>query len=246
MFKGMFGGGAEVDTQLPNPNAYPGGTVEGVVNIKGGHTSREVNFVELAFTARVEVETEDSEYDSNVAFAKHRVAGEFRLEEGAQLQIPFSLQVPWESPFNVLGGQPLSKVSVGVRTELDIARSVDKGDVDALHVHALPGHEAILSGLTQLGFTLKGSDCEKGQLRGATLPFYQEVEFNRSPHFPRINELEVTFITSAQGIEVVLEMDKRGFFSSSDQTNRFHVDHATAQQQDWAAALNEHLHRLAG
>lgn len=47
-------------------------------------------------------------------------------------------------------------------------------------------------------------------------------------------------------MEVVLEIDRRGFLSSHDQVNRFRVDHHTAAQQDWAFVLADHLNRLLG
>lgn len=247
MFKGMFGGGAEVATTLHTSRVHPGGVVQGVIDITGGHSSVDVNFVEVSLVARVEVESGDSEYDAMMAVHHHRVAGAFRLQERGRHQIPLQLQIPWETPFNELGGHRLHAVFLGVRTELDIARSVDKGDVDPIQVVALPTHEAVLTGLTRLGFHLKSSDLERGHIRGSRLPFYQEVEFAPPPHARgRVNELEVTFVTDQQGMEVVFEIDRRGFFSSGDQVNRFRVDHHTAAQQDWGLVLAEHLNRLLG
>jgi hypothetical protein len=54
-----------------------------------------------------------------------------------------------------------------------------------------------------------------GTIPGSGLPLYQEVEFRGSSRFPRINQLEVTFLTSAAGTEVIIEADRRrGFLSS--------------------------------
>lgn len=243
----MFGGGADVETVLHSNQVRPGGHVQGSVNIRGGHTKVSVNFIELALTARVEVETEDSEYDANVVYYKNRISGSFQLDQGQTFQVPFSLEIPWNTPFNVLSGTRFHGVRIGLRTELDIARSTDKKDVDPLEVIALPSHEALVVGLSQLGFRLKGSDLERGRLSGSPLPFYQEVEFSPADHFRgRMNELEVKFITDAQGMTVVLEIDRKSVFGSSDKTNRFHVDHATAAQQDWASVMQQHLDAIMG
>ena len=40
----------------------------------------------------------------------------------------------------------------------DIARSIDKGDVDPIQILALPAQERIVAGFAQIGFRLKGSD----------------------------------------------------------------------------------------
>lgn len=243
----MFGGGADVETVLHRNQVSPGENIDGVVNVRGGHTRVSVNFIELALTARVEVETQDSEYDANVVYYKNRITGGFQLEQNQTFQVPFSLPIPWNTPFNKLGGMNLYGVKIGVRTELDIARSVDKKDVDPITVLALPSHEALVVGLAQLGFRLKGSDLESGRLAGSPLPFYQEVEFNPADHFRgRMNELEVKFVTDQHGMDVVLEIDRRSVFGSSDKTNRFHVDHATAASQDWASVMQQHLDTIMG
>lgn len=248
VFKGLFGGGASVDTVLASNRVYPGGAVQGVVNVSGGTKDVAVNFVELSLTARVEVETEDSEYDSNVVFNKKRISGPFRLDSGARFQIPFVFEVPWEAPFNEVAGQSLHGVRIGVRTELDIARSMDKGDVDPIQILALPAQEQIVTAFAQIGFGLKGSDLERGRLAGSPLPFYQEVEFHPASRFRgQMNELEVKFVTRPGAMDVVLEIDRRSVFGgSSDKTNRFTVDFATAERQDWPAVLDDHLARIMG
>ena len=102
MFRGLMGGGADVETTVHTQHLHPGQNVEGVVTATGGHTDRDVNFVELALIARVEVETDDSEYDANVVTYRNRISGPFRLQERARHQVPFSLPLPFETPFNLI------------------------------------------------------------------------------------------------------------------------------------------------
>ncbi len=242
-----MGGGADVETTVHSQHIYPGQNVEGVVTVVGGHTDRDVNFIELALIARVEVETDDSEYDANVVTYRNKISGPFRLQEKARHQVPFSLPLPYETPFNVIGGQRLHSVRVGLRTELDISRSVDKSDVDQLTIAAMPAHEAVLAGINRLGFRFKGSDLERGRLHGSPLPFYQELEFAPPGNARgRINELEVKFVAGPRSLDVVLEVDRRGFFGSSDRQNRFTVDYGRASQTDWAPVLGETLNRVVG
>ena len=221
-----LGGGADVDTVLDSADVRPGETVSGHVIVRGGELEQRVKYLELALRARVEVETEDSEYNAEQVFHRHRVTEDFELEPGAEHRFDFELTVPIETPFSVVGGQDLPKVRIGVATELEIARALDSTDVDPLRVHALPVHEAVLEAIERLGFAFAGADLEQGRISGSELPFYQEVEFRGSPRFKGIDQLEVTFLTSAAGTDVILEADRRGGFLSEggDSLSRLSLD----------------------
>jgi sporulation-control protein len=248
--KAAFGGGAEVDTVLTVADAQPGGTLQGNVNVKGGTVDLDINFIEVRLEAKVEVEYEtsdggDGEYMQWQKFGGIRVTDRFELKEGQQHSIPFQLQVPWESPFNVIQGQQL-KIQLGARTELDIARSVDKGDLDPIRIHPLPAQERILTAFNNIGFRFKDSDCEKDRIPGSPLSFRQELEFYPAPQFQgRLNELEVVFLAGPSGMDVLLEMDKRGGFlrAGGDSMNRFSVGYDQLHM-DWENQLNDHLGRL--
>jgi sporulation-control protein len=236
-------GGPQVDTVLSNPNTRPGLGLSGQVNIQGGDHAVNIDYVELALVTKVEVETDDHEYDSTVAFHWLRVTGAFPLAAGQPVSVPFQFPVPWETPVTDVYGQRLHGMTMGLRTELAVARAVDKGDLDPVHVHPLPAQERILDAFTGLGFRFKSADLERGRIRGLnqTLPFYQEIEFWPAQQYAgRINEVELTFVADAQGVDVVLEFDKRGgfFTGGQDAFGRFRVEHATVDQTDWAAVVD--------
>jgi sporulation-control protein len=247
MLASMGAGGGSVETTLKTPSAYPGGVVEGIIDIKGGSVDQMIDYVAVGLVARVEIESGDSEYDSYVKFHEHRLTGSFKLDDGAAHQLPFQLQIPWETPVNVIGGMTLPKCFIGVRTELEIQRSVDKTDVDPLAVYALPAHEKLLAAFSDIGFRFKGADMEKGRVTGGSLPFYQEIEFYPPPQFAHnVNELEVTFVTRATEMDVILEIDKRGGFVSSghDQISKFTVPFAQVDTFDWSGNLNHYIGQL--
>ena len=121
--------------------------------------------------------------------------------------------MPWETPITEVYGQHLHGMTMGLRTELEVARAVDKGDLDAVAVHPLPAQERILDALVRLGFRFQQADVERGRIHGVqqTLPFYQEIEFYPAPQYAgAINQLELTFVATPQQLQVVLEIDKRG------------------------------------
>ncbi len=236
-------GGPEVDTVLANPNTRPGLSLQGQVNVKGGDHEVGIEYIELALVTKVEVETDDGEYDSTVAFHRLRVTGAFRLAAGQPVSVPFEFPVPWETPITDVFGQHLHGMTMGLRTELEVARALDKGDLDAVNVHPLPVQERILDGFGRLGFRFKGADLERGKLRGVhqTLPFYQEIEFYPAPQYAQgVNEVEVTFVANPQTVDVILEFDKRGgvFTEGQDTVSRFQASHHDADRVDWAGVVD--------
>ncbi|SDG03783.1 sporulation-control protein [Sinosporangium album] len=242
-----FGAGVEVDTVLANSNVRPGEVLRGQVNFRGGGSDHKVEGIYIDFTAVVEVESGDSEYNATYSFLRRQVAGPFQLAKGATHSVPLEIPVPWETPISAIGGHPLRGMRLGVATELALAGAMDKGDLDPLFVNPLPAQEHLIAALDRAGFRFKKADLERGTLRGSQMPFYQEIEYYAGHEWSRhFNELELTFIAGPTQMDVILEADKRGGFlsSSHDTYNRFTVrysDHPGAAEQ----ALHDGLRAMA-
>ncbi|MEV8635133.1 sporulation protein [Streptosporangium sp. NPDC051023] len=247
---GAFGiGGPSVDTVLAVSHVSPGGSLSGEVRIKGGDSDAEIEYVGLALVTRVETEHEEGEHSGLGEFFRTEVSGPFVLRAGEERAIPFVIPVPWETPLTQVEGVPLHGMAMGVRTELSVARAVDKGDLDPFSVAALPSQEAVLTAFSRLGFHFRGADLETGHLYGVSqqLPFYQEIEFHPPAQYAgRVNEIELTFVASPSGLEVILEADKRGGHGSDDAFGRFQVTHEQALRIDWAGEITGWLNGLAG
>lgn len=246
LMKAMGVGGPSVETILHNPNTTPGGVISGDVNLLGGDHSSDIIGVNLALKSRVEVESGDNEYHSDMEYAKLPIAGAFQLQPGARHAIPFTMQIPWEAPLTQMYGQPLHGTKVGVATELEVARAVDATDLDPIAVHPLPAQERLLAAFTNLGFRFRNADCEKGRIYGVhqELPFYQEIEFYPPQQYASgIKQLEVTFVAGPHSMEVVLELDKRGgvFTEGHDAFARFTVDFASVNSTNWEQQLESFL-----
>ncbi|MFJ5234477.1 sporulation protein [Kitasatospora sp. NPDC088391] len=236
VFKRLLGalgvGGPTVDTVLAGPGVFPGGTVHGQVNLVGGEREAVVNGVALCLAARVEVEYEDGEGHRTQEFGRVEVCGPLRLGAKEQRVVPFAFPVPWETPLTAVGGQRLAGMALGVRTDVDIAGQLDRGDTDPLEVEPLPVQRRVLEALDALGFRFHRADLEAGHIRGTgqVLPFYQEIEYRAAPRFAdRCNEVEVSFVTGPHRVEVVLEFDKRGLFHGGDSVRTFVLDHAAGE-----------------
>ncbi|UFR00323.1 sporulation protein [Streptomyces sp. Go40/10] len=250
VFKRLLGslgiGGPSVDTVLDPGPALPGRGLTGQVHLRGGDADFDIEHITLELVARVEAEHDGGESEGVVAFDRFTVGGGFRLVAGEQRSVPFSVTLPWETPVTELYGQPLGIV-LGVRTELGVAGAKDKGDLDQLTVGPLPAQEAILEALGRLGFGFKSADLEYGRIGGTgqQLPFYQEIELTPAPQYAhQVNEIELTFLASPAGLEVVLEADKRGglFSSGHDALTRFTVGHYDTR--DWNAEVDGWIRQL--
>jgi sporulation-control protein len=252
VFKRLLGsigvGGPAVDTVLTSGAALPGGSLTGEVRLEGGAADFTVEHITLELVARVEAETDEGEYDGTVVFERFTVGGGFRLAEGEQRNVPFTVTLPWETPISVLHGQPLGIV-LGVRTELGVAGAKDKSDLDPLTVRPLPVQEAILEAFGQTGFGFKSADLEYGRIGGTgqQLPFYQEIELTPPPRYAHaVNEIEVTFLAAPEGMEVVLEADKRGGLYSDGHDALTHRSVALhgAEHTDWNTEVESWVRQL--
>ncbi|MGW0502051.1 sporulation protein [Micromonospora sp. NPDC003241] len=243
LMQAMGVGGPSVETVLTNPNCRPGGELTGSIAVTGGEHGVDISYVALGLMTRVEVESGDNEYNTNQEFHRQQVTGPFRLEAGQRYDVPFRFPVPWETPVTQLYGQHLHGMTMGLRTELEVARALDKGDLDPVAVHPLPAQEKLLEALLRLGFRFARADVERGHIYGVhqTLPFYQEIEFYPAPQYAgAMKQLEVTFVADPRQMQVVLELDKRGglLTEGRDVFGRFTVDYATMDRTDWAAQLD--------
>ena len=153
---------------------------------------------------RVEVEREDAERLVDREFAEHRLTGGFTLHPRQRRSIPFTVGLPLQTPFNIVGGMELKGVRLGVRTDLEIARSLDKGDFDPIRVEPLPAQHRLLGAFERIGCRFLRSDVEQGHIPGAELPFYQELEFAAPPELRgRLSEIEVTFLAAPHQLDVL-------------------------------------------
>ncbi|MEO3870431.1 sporulation protein [Nonomuraea sp. B12E4] len=252
VFKRMLGalgvGGPSVDTVLATPRTQPGGTLAGEVRLKGGDFDAQIEHITLGLVARVEMEHGDGEGSGVGEFTRSQVSGPFTLREGEERAIAFQIPVPWETPISEIGGQHLDGMALGVRTELAVAKAVDKGDLDMVGVEPLPSQLRILQSFLQLGFHFKAADLELGHLYGVhqELPFYQEIEFYPAAQYAGgVGEIEVTFVAGPAGLEVILEADKRSGRYSGDAIGRFQVSHEDALRTDWPSEIDRWMTGLA-
>ncbi|MBO2465237.1 sporulation protein [Actinomadura violacea] len=249
---GVFGvGGPSVETVLAGPHGRPGEYLSGEVRLQGGDRDTPIHQVVLSLVTRAEYEHGDHEGSGGLEFYRAAITGGFSLGAGQYHAVPFEMPLPWELPVTEVYGQHLHGMTMGVRTELEVAGAMDAGDLDPISVLPLPSQQRVLDAFGALGFTFKGADVEEGHIAGLhqELPFYQEIEFYAPPSYAgRIGEVELTFVADPHGLAVVLEADQRDSFLSEgdDVFGRFHVSHEQALHMAWEHELESWLHAVAG
>ncbi|MDA3646644.1 sporulation protein [Saccharopolyspora indica] len=268
MFKKLLAavgvGGAEVDTVLGTPGVQPGGVVRGTVRLRGGEVQQPLDGVTVEFVTQVKEEIPDRirhNYDNphrhemyrdekrevTRGFGRVHVQQGVVLQPGQVVEFPFEAPVPFETPITHYKHGPLPGMFVAVRTQLEIKGSFDSTDTDPIGIGALPAQHVLLEAVEALGFRLHHADVEMGQFRGTRqqLPFHQEIEFSASPRYGQINELEVSFFAGPDGMDVVLEANRKVLMvGDRDVKNVLHIDYAAVGQVDWPAELHQRLEGL--
>ncbi len=216
-----------VRTELSVSKCRPGGDLQGTVEVTAGDSQINVGYV--AFTLLV----------NGHAFHSGQVVPGFSLNAGQRRTFDVSYPVPWETPLSMPG------VEITLRTELELARAIDRSDHDPVRVEAMPAQQRILDALTGLGFHLVRSNVERGRLVGVpqTFDFYQEIAFlPGKPYSQRLNQIEVTFVATGEKLHVVVEADRRvSPLADRDVFGRFAVDPANLEATSWPALLDEWL-----
>lgn len=244
MFKKLLAslgvGGAQVDTQLDNPQLRPGDLLSGRVVVKGGKADQDIEKIDLLLMTEAEYESGDHEDRVAQLLGAVRVAERFTIRAGEERQLPFRLQLPIETPINALAhhGRPLP---VWIHTDLAIDIAPDASDRDLLEVHPTPQVATLLQAFEQLGWGLYSTDVEVGTARvgnvTSTLGCYQEMELRPFGGHPRLQEIELTFLPAGDSVHVLIEVDARfggDFYQALTMGPGFAA-------QDWVAELRTRL-----
>jgi sporulation-control protein len=216
-----------VRTELSVSRCQPGGQLEGMVEVTAGEHPIKVGYVAFTLLA------------NGLGFHTCEVVEGFSLAAGQRRLFDVTCAVPWETPVSMPG------VEITLRTELELARAVDRSDHDPVQIDPAPAQQRILEALAGLGFHLVGSNVERGRLVGLpqTLEFYQEIVFLPSkPYSHRLNRIEVTFVATREKVYVVVEADRRvNPLAGRDVFGRFAVDPENLDTAGWPALLDEWL-----
>jgi len=199
-------GSAKVDTLLDRTTLRVGETLEGEVHIQGGSAEQQIDGIYLHLMTRYSQKHNDDKITYiNFSLAQLEVSRPFTLRPGQQLDVPVSLTVPLTTPVT------MGRIPVWLKTGLDIDYAIDPKDTDQLEILPHPHMDKVLQAITHMGFRPKATTCEYNSRLSRGVPFVQELEFHPSATYAiGIRELELIFFLKPEGLEVLVEVDRRG------------------------------------
>lgn len=224
-------GSATIDTVLEKVRFLPGEEVRGVVRIRGGNVNQRIEAAQVVVMTEYVRESNDTKYRQHAELARYRVSQPFDIQAGETQEIPFSFNLPAETPLTI------GQTPVWLKTELDIRGAVDPGDNDRIEVAPTAGMSVVFEALEVLDFRLRKADCEYAPRLGGRVPYVQEFEFvPTGPFRGQLDELEVMFFPADAGLELLLQIDRRArglsslFAEAMDMDESFVRVRLTAEQ----------------
>ncbi|MCC5893221.1 sporulation protein [Exiguobacterium sp.] len=211
MFKKLLSsigvGAATVDTRLADSHCEPGGTLEGVVHVKGGNVEQSVDRIYIFFNTLYKHEVNDKATYSTFTIEKISLnEAPFLIGPDEVKEIPFTIDVPFNTPLSV------SQSKSWIETGLDIAQAVDPKDEDAIVVKPNTTQQVVLDALDAIGFRLKKADTEMlpARHRSGRLPIAQELEYSpNGTRFDRkLDEIEVVLLQDESSLDLLIQVDK--------------------------------------
>lgn len=200
-------GAAKVDTKLERETVTPGEEIRGVVEIQGGNIEQTIDSIYLTIHTTYIKERDDKKFTDVGQVDKFKLTEPFTIQANERKEIPIAFRIPSDTPLTI------GRTKVWVATGLDIKNAVDATDKDFIKVDPNRLMEAVLNGVSDLGFRLREADCEEAPYRlRRRLPFVQEFEFVpvSGPYRGRLDELELVFFpTSSDDMEIMLQVDRR-------------------------------------
>jgi sporulation-control protein len=200
-------GSATVDTKIERDEVLPGEEVKGIVEIRGGNVSQQIDDIYLTLNTTYVKESDDKKYNVTATIERIRLTQGFNLEANERKEIPFSLQLPLDTPVSI------GKTKVWVATGLEIKNAVDPTDKDYLIVKPNALLQGVLDTISSQGFRLREAECEQASYRfRQRLPFVQEFEFVPvSGMFRgRLDELELVFVpTTHDQAQLYFQIDRK-------------------------------------
>ncbi|MBP3966959.1 MULTISPECIES: sporulation protein [Paenibacillus] len=229
MFKRMLAsvgiGAAQVDLMLHEDEVQAGDTLSGVVRIQGGRVAQQVDDVYAFVMTRYVKEHNDTKIEEEAPIAKFLLAGKFTVEAEQVYEFPVSFQLPVNTPVT------MGRTPVWIQTGLEIKEAIDPKDRDQLQVNPHPYSAVVLDAVRQLGFRIREVTCQYAPQYGriAGLSFVQEFEFIPTSEFRgQLDELEIVFYPDADGVDLLLQIDRKarglsGLFSEAFDTDERYV-----------------------
>ncbi len=203
-------GAATVDTKLEKSEFVPGEEVRGVVEIKGGGQEQMVDGIYISVKTRFSRTAGSDKALGTVE--RFPVAPRLTVQPGSREEVSFSFRLPYDTPLSI------GRSEVWIETGLDVKSAFDPSDKDRITVRPNRWIQTVLDAIERLGFDLRQAENETLPDRfQRRLTFGQEFEFvpRRGEFSGRLGELELVMFPSEGQIDLIMQVDRRGFGGES-------------------------------
>ncbi|MDO4699401.1 MAG: sporulation protein [Moraxella sp.] len=207
----------KVDTILDQPVVMVGDRLSGTVHITGTSHDKHINHITLHLETLAEKDTDHGDVRQTHVLGSVRLLGQHTLKAEERLSLPFELTLSAETPITQVSCRH-NQSKLWLRTELDVAGTLDSSDKDYITTTPTPTMARFLTAMEQAGFSMHKCDVEIGYLNttygSSNFGCYQEFEYSGRGF--SLNSVEVSFLPKDGYTHVVLEID-RAFRSDSYQ-----------------------------
>ncbi|MGR3764490.1 sporulation protein [Rossellomorea sp. NS-SX7] len=219
-------GSATVDTKLKSAYIQQGETLEGIVEVKGGTTDQRIDSINLKLMTMYGHEGSDRLSQGTVEV--HKLNEPFTISKGDHKIIPFSFQVPLDTPITMVDPKTQKNVPpVWIDTGIDIKNAVDPRDRDFVSVDPTTVHENIIDAIKVIGFKFRQMESQNTPpWIKSNRPFVQQYEFIPSygKYSRKLDELEVYILQGDRETTIYFEIDKRSKGSMAALKERLNLD----------------------
>ncbi|CAA0110636.1 Sporulation-control protein spo0M [BD1-7 clade bacterium] len=208
-------GAVAVDTVIDAHAVCRDTCVRGRIIITGGMAQQTIKSLEIAHCCNYQrvlsSETSEGEIVSRMVsevceLSRFCIADNFVIGEGEVKAFPFELPLHISTPLTI------GKTENWLETDLDIDFALDKNDRDIFSVlpDALSG--AFFNTLETLGFSLTEVACEASSQADIDVPFVQAfvMKPTTGDYHSKLDEVAFFFVVDSTGVDVLLEIDRRG------------------------------------
>ena len=161
----------------------------------------------LNYQKNYKIERDEHTYQKTATIDHYLINQSFTISANEKREIPFSFQLPYETPLTV--GQS----KVWIKTGMDIKNALDPKDEDNIQVIANPLLQDALTVIQELGFQLREVECEETPFHfHARSTYLQEFEFVpvRGDYRGKFKEAEFVFLIKNENeMEVAIELDRK-------------------------------------
>lgn len=203
-------GSAKVNTKITNDVVKQGETLHGSIIVLGGDAEQSIDSIKLQLMTLHGRENTDRLTRAEIL--THKVNEPFTIKQGEKKEIPFSFEIPLDTPMTMNDPKTgLNVPPVWIETGLEIKAAFDPRDKDNISVEPTESYQRIIDDIKMLGFSFRQMENEKTPRAIDTERSYvQQFEFvpKLGKYARKLEELEVYIVPGEKETQLYFEVDK--------------------------------------